>query len=515
MTVTEALAAWGAYDLDDPFPVFEQVRQLGPVHPVTLADGHDAWLVVRYEEARAALNDQRLSKDMHAALATGSAVVAEGLPDQSSPGTCLRWTRRTTLACGEFVSAAFSPKRVEALRARVQTITDDLLDDIAARGPDTRSILSQPSRSRCRSRLSASFWVCPSPTGPSSAKGSPSCSCPPRPRRIRGGQGCVRCRRRDAPNSGRSQTDRSRRRSRQSDLISARDGRRALDSQELLSTIFQLIVAGHDTTASLDRQQPRRSVPQPGPAARAPCDPTGIPSGRRGVPSLRRPGSPFHVPIHDRTVTIGGVDIPAGDQVIICLAAANRDDDVRQAGGARHRSGRDPSPGVRTRHPSLSRRSAGAHGGPLALASLLRRFPAARARCPGRDLHWGHGDGLVLRGLSGVARDPGPSPPRRARTVTGGTPHGDRFDTPTDHGGSSTRAGGGRPLTSPPSANRRTAGSTSRCTTSSAWGPVIGCSTSLAVRAWPWSWPGWRGPVRRHRRVAPPPRRRPGPQSGR
>ena len=47
---------------------------------MTLADGHGAWLVVRYDEARAALNDPRLSKDMHAALATGSGVVAEGLP---------------------------------------------------------------------------------------------------------------------------------------------------------------------------------------------------------------------------------------------------------------------------------------------------------------------------------------------------------------------------------------------------------------------------------------------------
>ena len=26
MTITEALAAWGAYDLDDPFPLFDQVR---------------------------------------------------------------------------------------------------------------------------------------------------------------------------------------------------------------------------------------------------------------------------------------------------------------------------------------------------------------------------------------------------------------------------------------------------------------------------------------------------------
>ena len=34
-------------------------------------------------------------------------------------------------------------------------------------------------------------------------------------------------------------------------LIAARDGDERLNQQELLSTIFQLIVAGHDTTTSL------------------------------------------------------------------------------------------------------------------------------------------------------------------------------------------------------------------------------------------------------------------------
>ena len=34
-------------------------------------------------------------------------------------------------------------------------------------------------------------------------------------------------------------------------LVSARDGDERLTHQELLSTIFQLIVAGHDTTSSL------------------------------------------------------------------------------------------------------------------------------------------------------------------------------------------------------------------------------------------------------------------------
>src|SRR4029453_14288164 len=57
MTTQEALAAWGAYDQDDPFPLFAGVREAGAVHPVTLAAGHDAWLVARYDEAPGALTD--------------------------------------------------------------------------------------------------------------------------------------------------------------------------------------------------------------------------------------------------------------------------------------------------------------------------------------------------------------------------------------------------------------------------------------------------------------------------
>src|SRR6188768_991317 len=74
-----ALDAWGDYDRDNPFPLFAQVRADDPVHEVTLADGHRAWLIVRHDEAKAALNHAGLSKDMHAALARDGAVVAEGL----------------------------------------------------------------------------------------------------------------------------------------------------------------------------------------------------------------------------------------------------------------------------------------------------------------------------------------------------------------------------------------------------------------------------------------------------
>ena len=136
MTLGEVFRSWGSFDIDDPFPLFAQVRELGAVHPVTLADGHDAWLVVRFEEAMDALNDPRLSKDMHAALASGSEVVAEGLPGPEFARHMLTVDPPDHTRLRRLVSSAFSPRRVEALRPRVQTITDDLLDDIADKGPD-------------------------------------------------------------------------------------------------------------------------------------------------------------------------------------------------------------------------------------------------------------------------------------------------------------------------------------------------------------------------------------------
>ena len=52
--------------------------------------------------------------------------------------------------------------------------------------------------------------------------------------------------------------------------------------------------------------------------------------------------------------------------------------------------------------------------GQLALSALLSRFPRMRLAVPVEQLHWGHGDGLVLRGLSALPVIPGPERPRSA-----------------------------------------------------------------------------------------------------
>lgn len=111
---------------------------------------------------------------------------------------------------------------------------------------------------------------------------------------------------------------------------------------------------------------------------------------------------------------IGGATIPVGAQVIISLAAADRDathyseseivdltrDDVRHLAFGH---------GI---HFCLGAALARMEG-QLALDALLRRFPDLRLAVPPEELHWNHGDGLVLRGLSELPVVPGPALPRR------------------------------------------------------------------------------------------------------
>src|SRR5512132_531632 len=131
-----ALNSWGDHDRDNPFPLFAEVRSAAPVHEVRLADGHPAWLVVGHDEAKAALNDPRLSKDMHAALAHSGEVVAEGLPGPAFARHMLAVDPRHHTRLRRLAMPAFTPKRVAALEPRIRSIVDDLLDDLAARGAD-------------------------------------------------------------------------------------------------------------------------------------------------------------------------------------------------------------------------------------------------------------------------------------------------------------------------------------------------------------------------------------------
>jgi cytochrome P450 len=412
--VTAALGAWGADHRDDPFGVFAEVRRRGAVHPVTLVDGHDAWLVVQHDEARAALGDPRLSKDMHAALVADGAVVSEGLPGPAFARHMLTVDPPDHTRLRGLVSRAFSPRRIEGLRPRIQAIVDDLLDDIAAEGPDARvdlvsrfafplpftvicELLGVPEEDRADLGRGLTGLLVPTSTPEQYAEAKLA------------SDAVVAMLERLVEVKGNVLGD-----DLVSALIAARDGDERLDTRELLSTIFQLIVAGHDTTASFIGNSVVALFRNPEQLSMLRDDP-----GRLAVAleELLRydapvPHSTFRYAVEP--VELGGVTIPAGAQVIISLAAANRDEEVYD------------EPEVLDIERSGTRHLAFGHGihhclgaplarieGHMAIGTLLRRFPRLRLAVDDADLRWGHGDGLVLRGLSELPVVPGPALPRQ------------------------------------------------------------------------------------------------------
>ena len=113
------LTEYGEEFVRDPYPVYARLRQSGPVHYVRLPDVEGAWLVVGYEEARAALTDRRLVKQWMGDEEAAGRSLGHTMLESDPP----RHTRLRKLVAREFTT-----RRIAALRPRIQQITDRLLD---------------------------------------------------------------------------------------------------------------------------------------------------------------------------------------------------------------------------------------------------------------------------------------------------------------------------------------------------------------------------------------------------
>ncbi|MFF0501274.1 cytochrome P450 [Nocardia aobensis] len=119
---------------------------LGKVH---LVSGHDAVLVVKYDDVAAALADPRLSHDLHAPgsprFVTGPSHYDQPLPTMNSAKH--RRYRR-------IVSPAFTSRSIERWKPAIEQIAVELLDRISQAGPpiDMASgfCLEFPARVLCR-----------------------------------------------------------------------------------------------------------------------------------------------------------------------------------------------------------------------------------------------------------------------------------------------------------------------------------------------------------------------------
>ena len=115
----------------DPLGFFARLRESRPVAPVRMPAYGRAWIVTRYADVRTVLTDPRMAKDVHRwpgggrsrpSEATG--VYAHMLHADPPDHTRLR----------HLVSKAFTPRMIEQLRPRIQQIADELLNAVQEQG---------------------------------------------------------------------------------------------------------------------------------------------------------------------------------------------------------------------------------------------------------------------------------------------------------------------------------------------------------------------------------------------
>src|SRR5580704_14804531 len=318
--MADTLATWGGWEpaiRDNPFDHFAEARAGCPVQRARLADGHAAWIVLGYDAARQALADPRISKDMLAALQDSGDVVAEGLPGPEFSRHMLNVDPPDHTRLRRLVSRAFVPARIAALEPAVRAIAANLLDDLETAGPDAAvdlvegyahplpfrvigELLGIPTADRAR--LHAWFQVLL--TG---WAGDPP------PEAVEASDGIVAYLRelvdakRNSPVNDLVRV-----------LVAATEGD-ALTTQELLSSLFQLVVAGHDTTASLIGNGLVALLDHPGQFQALLADPGRLPVAIDELIRFTAPVPHATFRVTAEPVTLGGVQIPAGEQVLVCL----------------------------------------------------------------------------------------------------------------------------------------------------------------------------------------------------
>jgi cytochrome P450 len=374
----------------DPLGFFARLRESRPVAPVRMPGYGRAWMVTRYADVRTVLTDPRLAKDVHRwpgggrsrpSEATG--VYAHMLHADPPEHTRLR----------RLVQKPFASRRA-ALRPWAEEVAARLLDEMAAAPGDVTDLLAVYARPLPIAVLCELLAIPEADRGWIDATVT-AYDKPAEHDRVERELAAYFT---DLIAAKRAEPG--------DDLVSAlvvasdnadadadaaensgADG--GLTGNELVSTVFLLVMAGFDTTVNLIASGTLALLMHPGEKARLRQDPSLLPAAVEELLRFTNPVNHANDRFTTEDVPVGDVVIPAGEWVLPAISSANRDP-AQFPDPDRLDLGRDTSGHVAFGH--------GVHhclGAPLArmeaevaLGALLARFPGMSLAVPPAELRW-------------------------------------------------------------------------------------------------------------------------------
>ncbi|MDH6143560.1 MULTISPECIES: cytochrome P450 family protein [Kitasatospora] len=323
-TRVEPVPLYGQAYKSDPYGLYRELREAGPVHRVRFPSGIAAWLVTGYDAAHHTLNDPRLGKN-HALGNDYWRSLASIMPEPQHSQLQVHLLHQDPpkhTDMRRLVLDAFAPRRIEELRPRFQQLADALVDALPDEGGTDlvqgfaahfpfqvlAEVIGLPPELAVR--FDRDWGKVVQPVGPQD---------PGRPRyeaRLRGLQTYIA----DVVAHKRAHGE--------DDLLSrlvVAQERGELSKEELDSMIFQLLVAGQEPVTNQITTMLITLLRHPDQLARLRDEPALMP---RAIEELLRYDSAFELTtwrFFAADSDLHGTRVPAGDSVIVSLCAANRD----------------------------------------------------------------------------------------------------------------------------------------------------------------------------------------------
>ena len=372
---------------NDPYPVFDRMRGDDPVLSQPGVDGETMmWFLTRYDDVELLLrDDRRFVRDERLALPPEQVWQPNEL-DVLLSNHMLNKDGAEHRRLRNLVSKAFTPLRVRALRPRIQSITDELIDAVQARGEMDliadyafqvptiviSELLGVPVEDRTRFKAWSNAFITPALDEASQARAAQLL-----------GEFVSYLRELFA----------ARRQAPQDDLISAlvraQEAGDQLSEAELFSTTVLLIVAGHETTVNLIGNAVLALLRQPETWRLLAQDSAQMEAAVEEFLRYDGPVERTLIRWAAQDTVLGGRQIKKGDLVIGVLASANRDPQHfaepekldLQRGAQRHLAFGHGA------HYCLGAPLARLEG-EIALNTLVRRLPNLRLAVPESELVW-------------------------------------------------------------------------------------------------------------------------------